>query len=76
MLTSPPAQNECRYSSGWWLSTNDQTGEVKAEAWFAPESRDWYDIYPARTWWDALAKALALAAAHDDCEFSGGPGDA
>ncbi len=67
------AESGPRFRSGWWIAANEQTGESRPEAYLMPASDDWADIYPAPTWWQAMATALRLSRDLPDCEYMGGP---
>lgn len=72
LIAWPLGSATSRYRAGWWIVTNDQTGERRAEAYVMPRTDDWADIYSAVTWWDAMAKAIALADELPDCAYVGG----
>lgn len=63
---------DARYRAGWWIATDDGTGERRPEAYLMPRSNDWIDIYPAGSWWEAMAKAIDLTASTPDCFYAGG----
>lgn len=69
----PLGQGGPRYRTGWWIATNDQTGDTHPEAWVMPASDDWVDVYPALTWWQAMATAIRLSDELLDCKYVGGP---
>ncbi|RYD65971.1 MAG: hypothetical protein EOP84_31480 [Verrucomicrobiaceae bacterium] len=59
--------------SGWW-QTRDQWGQPTGfEAYRRNDDADWFDLYPALTWWGALLNALNLAATIPGCRFEHGP---
>jgi hypothetical protein len=63
----------CTTWSGWWR-TRDRWGQPTGyEAYRRDDDADWYDLYPAPTWWDALNIALGLAATVPGCQFEDGP---
>lgn len=64
-----------RYESGFIIG-NHPDGSTRYEAFLRPYSEDWYDLYPAATWWEAMAKGMAIAAERPDCAFVGGLGKA
>jgi len=59
--------------TGWW-QTKDRWGQAAHfEAYRRDDDADWFDLYPAQTWWAALNTALKLAASIPGCRFEGNP---
>lgn len=64
-----------RYEAGWIVGAGPD-GSRRYEAFLRPYSEDWYDLFSAATWWEALAKGMALARDNEDCAFDGRIGEA
>lgn len=61
--------------SGWW-TMHHADGTAEYQAYLRPWHEDWFDTFPAKSFWHAIAIAMEIGKATPGCVFEGRYGDA